>query len=203
MTPLVRKDSSALPVRLTPPALLLCALLLGAGCGAAPAAQTGPTTPPTAGAPCPGSSGRHVTLTGEDDEIGAQKLAAFLRENRYDVLQQQKGFVKLQYKGMVLFLLPKIYASPARVDRIVVTRFFGPKDEMRGKPEMRELAAMLNDKLNVAQFRIDNDGDLAVTGAITFMDDLSLELLEGYFTWMQGFVPLMLQTVPEVRTYLK
>ncbi|HEY3355305.1 MAG TPA: hypothetical protein VGQ83_18800 [Polyangia bacterium] len=188
--------------RLTYATLAICAVLLGAGCGAGPQAPVA-TGPGPAAAPCPGGGGKRVALTGEDDEVGAAKLGAFLRENGYQVIQQQKGFVKVQYKGMMLFLMPKIYAAPNRVDRVVITRFFGPKDEMRGKPEMRELATMLNDKLNVAQFRIDSDGDLAVTGSLTFMDDLTLDLIEGYFNWMQGFVPLMLQTVPEVRTYLK
>jgi hypothetical protein len=180
-------------------AVILCAWLFGAGCGP-PATQAPPARPQP---PCAGAGGKRLLLSGEDDEGAAAKLAAFLRENGWEVAQQEKGFVKVQYQGTIAFLLPKIYASPARVDRVVITRFFGPKDEYRGKPEMRELAAMLNDKLNVAQFRIDNDGDLAVTGSITFMDELPLELLLGYFNWMQGFVPLMLQTVPEVRTYLR
>ena len=173
--------------------------LLGAGCGH-PATQAPPAGPQ---APCPGAGSKRLLLNGEDDEGAAVKLAVFLRENGWEVVQQEKGFVKVQYQGTIAFLLPKIYAAPTRVDRVVITRFFGPKDEYRGKPEMRELAAMLNDKLNVAQFRIDNDGDLAVTGSITFMDELPLDLLVGYFNWMQGFVPLMLQTVPEVRTYLR
>jgi hypothetical protein len=202
MTRLVRFVSCRAP-RWATSLLALALTLAGIGCGPPPG-PVGPTPAVVAAAPCPaGATGRKVLLTGEDDEVGAAKLAAFLRESGMEVLQQQKGFVKVNYKGMIIFMLPKIYASPTRVDRIVITRFFAPKDEIRGKPEMRELAAMLNDKLNVAQFRIDNDGDLAVTGAMTFMDELSLELIEGYLNWLQGFVPLMLQTVPEVRNYLK
>ncbi|HEY3354597.1 MAG TPA: YbjN domain-containing protein [Polyangia bacterium] len=180
------------------PALALAFTLL-AGCGCPAARGAGPV------APCPaaaGGGGPKLTLLGDDDVRATSLFADFLRQNGIQVLKQEPKAVVVRHRGVGAIMLPKIYNGNT-IDRVIVTRVFGPKPEYRGRPEIAQLALELNDKLNIAQFWVHTDGNLMLTTHITFLDELTLAELDAFFVWMSQTTRQMLQVVPSMSQYIE
>jgi hypothetical protein len=176
-------------------ALLLVVPWLAA-CGGAAANRPCPASQPVMHEPV------KVMLEGDDDKAATKKLAVFLKAHGFTIVNQEDSAIGVRYRGIGAILLPKLDGGRV-IDRIVVTRIFTPKDEYRGKPEIAELALKLNQKLNIAQFWVHEDGTLMVTSQITFMDELRLAWIAAFFDWMGAQAAQMAAVVPETQKYLK
>ena len=143
-----------------------------------------------------------VMLGGDDDKAATKKLAEFLKAHGVTIVTLEDSAIGVRYRGVGAILLPKLDGGKG-IDRIVVTRVFAPKDEYRGKPEIAELAVRLNQKLNIAQFWVHDDGTLMVTSQITFMDELHLAWIAAFFDWMGAQAAQIAAVVPEAQKYLK
>ena len=166
-----------------------------AGCGGAGANR-----------PCPASPPVHepvkLVLDGDDDKAATKKLAEFLKAHGVAIVTQEDTALGVRYRGIGAILLPKLDGGKG-IDRIVVTRLFAPKDEYRGKPEVAALAVKLNQKLNIAQFWVHDDGNLMVTSHITFLDELHLAWIAAFFDWITGQAAQMAALVPETKKILQ
>jgi hypothetical protein len=173
-------------------------LTLSVGCGCPAGQGPGPARPCAAG----GAAGPKVVLTGDDDVAATTIFAEFLKQNGFQIIKQEPKAVAVRYKGVGAILLPKIYAND-QIDRIIVTRIFGPKQEYRGRPEINQLALELNDKLNIAQYWVHSDGNLMATTHITFVDELTLAELDAFFVWLGQSTRQMVRVVPRAAELLE
>jgi hypothetical protein len=156
--------------------------------------------------PCPATPPVHepvkVVLDGDDDKAATKKLAEFLKAHGFTIVTQEESAIGVRYRGLGAILLPKLDGGKG-IDRVVVTRVFAPKDEHRGKPEIAELALKLNQKLNIAQFWVHDDGTLMLTSQITFLDELHLAWIAAFFDWMAAQAAQIVSVVPEAQRLLK
>jgi len=182
------------PWRALPLFATALAWLASAGCCRTPPPQR----------PCAVSNLAPVTvaLEGGDDKAATKKLAAFLKEHGFAIITQEADAIGVRYRGIGAILLPKLDAGRG-IDRLVITRIYAPKEEYRGKPEMAALAVKLNQKLNIANFWIHDDGSLMVTTQLTFIDDLHLAWIAAFFDWLAGQAAQIAAVVPEAQKLLK
>jgi hypothetical protein len=175
-------------------AVMAATWLAGPGCCRTPPPQR----------PCAASLLDPVTveLTGGDDRAATKKLAAFLKDHGFTIVTLEESAIGVRYHGIGAILLPKLDGGRG-IDRLVVTRLYAPKKEHRGKPEIVELAQKLNQKLNIANFWVHEDGSLMVTTQMTFVDQLRLAWIAAFFDWLSGQAAQIATIVPEARTLLE
>ena len=106
----------------------------------------------------------------DDDKTATTQLLGWLNARGFDASMVNDVLV-YRTKGMPLNLTA--LQGTGELDRIVFLTYFSPKDEFKGKPEMVELARKLNNAQNFVQVKVDGDGDLTVTGSLTYVDELS------------------------------
>lgn len=118
-----------------------------------------------------------LTLVGTDRAKAATQLAEYLRQRGFDAKLNSDTAVLV--KGDVnLLLLPILMDSG--LDRIMVEAIYSFTDDAKAQNLAAPQILRLNHDFDFAQFSIDDDGDLFILTAVTFVDQIEfIELMHG------------------------
>lgn len=112
------------------------------------------------------------------DRLEAADILEKWLQGRGFECSQTEHTVVYTHQRVVTNLLP--ITTDEELDRLQVATFYKPKDEFRDSPKLHELAMKLNKAQNMLRVLIDDDGDLACYGNITFVDELSAKEFDLY-----------------------
>jgi len=183
--------------------LLIPMLVLGA-CGAdlqdslSGEAQADPiATETTAGT----TSVDYLVLGEDENDAAAEALATYLEKHGIEILLRRGQNVGIQRGDFKYILSPKV--SSEGIDRIVVGKSFGVKDEYLHSAEMDRLVRKLNEDLNIGTFSLDDDGDLLFQSHVTFVDRIDYAELESFLEFVDQGVMMAVLTNPRALLYLE
>ena len=149
----------------------------------------------------------NVTIP-NDDEPGVQEIKEWVASTGMKVAEDDtvncgyaihkwltaRGFESKLANNVVLYthngILTNLFpiATEDEIDRVQVAAFYYPKDEYRKSPELEQLATMLMKNQNMLRVFVDNEGDLAITGNITYVNTLSAKEFDGYLNLFAAVV---------------
>jgi hypothetical protein len=110
-----------------------------------------------------------ITLA-DDNKKASTQVFDWLKARGFDT-SIVNGVIVYRTKGVPLNIT--VLQGKAELDRLVFLLAYTPKDEFTGKPELRELAGKLNNRQNLMQVKVNDDGELCLTASLTFVDELS------------------------------
>lgn len=127
--------------------------------------------------------GGDLTLEGSDDAAAATAIRAGLQDAGLPVEPAAGPASLFVYRdGRATLLSPVLQAEG--LDRIIASRSYAPAAG-RGEPELQALALTLNERLNVAGFKV-SGGALLMEANLTFVDRLRLEELLAFLDWLDA-----------------
>ncbi|HZF17203.1 MAG TPA: YbjN domain-containing protein [Steroidobacteraceae bacterium] len=106
----------------------------------------------------------------DDDKVATSQLLEWLQARSFDASMVSNVLV-YRTKGVPLNITA--LQGSGELDRIVFLSYYSPTPEAKGKPEFVELARKLNSSQNFMQVKVDEDGDLAITASLTYVDEIS------------------------------
>lgn len=117
-------------------------------------------------------------LTVPDDEMAAANALQEWITKRGFECELRSDTVVLTHQRVLINLYP--ITSEDELDRLQVATFYFPKDEYRGTEEFRQLAHRLNVEQNMLRVFVDDEGDLAIVGNMTFVDTFEAKEYDYY-----------------------
>ena len=131
-------------------------------------------------------TGQTVYLLNDgDDSLAASKIVSALKlaGETAEKLGKSDTLVLWKTKNAGNYILePK--TSSDSIDRIIVRKFYALKPEYQNSDVMKDLVRQANRKFNLANFSLDDDGDLKVQGYVCFLDNLDLAILDAFCTYL-------------------
>jgi hypothetical protein len=129
------------------------------------------------------SGNARIELTGSDDNAAAVELTARLRAAGVPVEPASSPSSLFVYRAGRATLLSPVLQSDG-LDRIIGTRSYAPAAG-QGEQALRSLAAALNERLNVASFKVAG-GALLMEANLTFLDRLAVEEVLAFLDWLDA-----------------
>jgi hypothetical protein len=138
----------------------------------------------------------------EDNEEATTALSYFLKDNSFRASRYGQTTLLVEYDGGKFILNPKMQEGD--LSRIVVTKYYGVKTEYQGTTELLALALVLNNKFNIGQFSLSEDGDaLILQGNITFVDSIDVIEIRKFLDYFNVLLSYGYDSIPEIQTMLK
>jgi hypothetical protein len=126
-------------------------------------------------------SGESIALPGNDDAAAALEIRAALHEAGLPVEAASGPTSLFVYRrGMATLLSPVLQTDG--LDRVIGARSYAPSAGVSGE-ELAGLARTLNERLNVASFKLADDA-LLMEANFTFVDRLSIPQLLAFLDWL-------------------
>jgi hypothetical protein len=125
-------------------------------------------------------------LNDSDNILATSKLFSAFKANGDDVEKLSDQSVLWVAKDTGKFLLtPKLLSE--QIDRIIVTKIYRTKPKYKNSDVVKDLVQQVNRKFNIAIYSLDDDGDLEITGSVSFINDtLEIKLLKEYCLWLNS-----------------
>jgi hypothetical protein len=127
-----------------------------------------------------------LTVDTDNNPKGTKAILTWLKAHGVAAVSLNKETIKITgEKGLNVAISPKLNAEG--MDRIVGNIFLTLKDEAKeDEAALNALVTQLNTDYNVGTFSLDNDKDLLFTSQMTFVDELSIDHVKAFVTWIEG-----------------
>ena len=136
------------------------------------------------------------------NEQATDQFVKFLTQNAFTVKRLGESHLRVDYDGGKFLMQPK--ASENGLDRIVVSKLFGVKEQYRNTIEILAFVVKLNNKLNIGQFSLSDDSEtLIILSNITFVNKLELVEFRKFMKFFNDSVKAIITTVPDTVKYLE
>ncbi len=151
--------------------------------------------------PCPVKGLFFHTETGSNEQA-TDELVQFLKNNAFNVKRLGETELRVDYDGGKFLMQPKV--SENGLDRIVVSKLFGVKEQYQNTIEILAFVVKLNQKLNIGQFSLSNDTDtMIILANITFVNQLEMVEFRKFMKFFNDSVKAIVSTVPDTVKYLE
>jgi hypothetical protein len=136
------------------------------------------------------------------NEQATDQLVKFLNDNAFNVKRIGETELRVDYGGGKFLMQPKV--SENGLDRIVVSKLFGVKEQYRNTIEILAFVVKLNQKLNVGQFSLSNNSDtMIILANVTFVNKLEMVEIRKFMHFFNNSVKAIVSTVPDTVKYLE